>query len=80
MIHMKYQACSGFLKKQQSLKLSATNFRWCFNHYGKYSKISDMFLFLFSNKMLVIRVGIHKMLVRIANREDPGQTTSTEAV
>ena len=26
--------------------------------------------FLFSNKMLVIRAGIHKMLVRIANRED----------
>ena len=29
--------------------------------------------FLFSNKMLVIRAGIHKMLVRIANREDPDQ-------
>ena len=37
-------------------------------------------LFLFSNKMLLIRAGIHKMLVRIANREDPNQTASSEAV
>ena len=37
-------------------------------------------LFLFSNKMLVFRAGIHKMLVRIANREDPDQTASEEAV
>ena len=27
-----------------------------------------------------IRAGIHKMLVRIANREDPDQTASSEAV
>ena len=33
-------------------------------------------LFLFSNKMMVI----HKMLIRIANREDPDQTASSEAV
>ena len=26
---------------------------------------------LFSNKMLVIRVVFHKMLIRIANREEP---------
>ena len=26
--------------------------------------------------MLIIRAGIHKMLVRIANREDPDQTAS----
>ena len=47
-------------------------------HPWKYS-ISDSMvnvqkyqtLFLFSNKMLVIRTGIHKMLVRTANREDP---------
>ena len=32
------------------------------------------------NKMLVIRTGIHKMLVRIANSEDPDQTASSEAV
>ena len=30
-----------------------------------------IFLFLFSNKLLVFRVGIHKRLVRIVNREDP---------
>ena len=30
-----------------------------------------IFLFLYSNKMLVFGAGIHKMLVRIANREDP---------
>ena len=28
------------------------------------------------NKMLVIRAGIHKLQVRIANREDPDQTAS----
>ena len=31
-------------------------------------------MFLFSNKMLVIRTGVHKILVRIVNREDPDQT------
>ena len=30
--------------------------------------------------MLVIRVGIYKMLVGIANREDPDQTASLETV
>ena len=30
--------------------------------------------------MLVIKVGIHKMLVRIANREDPGQTASSNLI
>ena len=29
--------------------------------YVKCSKISNTFLYLFSNKMLVIRAGIHKM-------------------
>ena len=33
------------------------------------------FLFLLSTKMLVIKAGIHKMLFKIANREDPDQTT-----
>ena len=32
-------------------------------------------LFLFSNILLVIRAGIHKMLVNIANRENPDQTS-----
>ena len=30
--------------------------------------------------MLVSKAGIHKLLARIANREDPGQTASEEAV
>ena len=30
--------------------------------------------------MVVIRAGIQKMLARIANREDPDQTASSEAV
>ena len=49
-------------------------------NYGKCSKILNTFLFLFSNKMLVLRAGIHKMLSRIANREDPDQAASSEAV
>ena len=39
-------------------------------------KFQTLFLFLFSNKMLLFKTGIHKMLVRIANREDPDQTAS----
>ena len=30
--------------------------------------------------MLVIRDGIHQMLVRIANREDPDQTASEDCI
>ena len=45
-----------------------------------YSKILNTILFLFSNKMLVFRAGIHKNAVRKANREDPDQTASSEAV
>ena len=41
---------------------------------------TETLIFLFSNKLSVIRAGIHKMLVRIANREDPDQTASSEAV
>ena len=40
----------------------------------------EHFFLLFTNKMLVIRAGSHKMLVRIANREDPDQTALSEAV
>ena len=49
--------------------------------YGKCSKILKTFLFLSSNKMLVFRAEIefHKLFVRIANREDPDQTASSEA-
>ena len=32
------------------------------------------------NKMLLIRAGTHEVLVRKANREDPDQTASSEAV
>ena len=48
--------------------------------YGKYSKTSNTFFFLFVNEMLVLRTGTHEMLVRIANREGPDQTASLEAV
>ena len=51
--------------------------------YGKFSKILNTLLFLLlallSNKMLVIRADIYKVLVRIANREEPDQTASSEA-
>ena len=49
-------------------------------NYGKCSKISSTFLLLFSNKILVFRAGIQKILVKIANREDPDQIASSEAV
>ena len=48
--------------------------------YGKCSKISNTLLFLFSNKILVIKPWIHEMLVRIVNMEDPDQIASSEAV
>ena len=51
-----------------------------FNVYGKCSKILNTFIFLFKDKMMVIRAGINKLLDRIANREDPDQTASSEAV
>ena len=47
---------------------------------GKCSKISNTFLFRLLYKMLVIRAEIHKMYVRIANREEPDLTASSEAV
>ena len=48
---------------------------YCNLSYGKCSKISNNFLLLFSNKMLVIKDRNNTMLtVRIANREDTDQT------
>ena len=44
--------------------------------YGKYSKLLKTFLSLFSNKILVIRDGSHKILEKIANMEDPDQIAS----
>ena len=38
------------------------------------------FSFYFSTKILVIQNEIHKLLVRIVNREEPDQTASSEAV
>ena len=43
------------------------------------SEISNTFHFLFQ-RVLDIRAGIHKLFVRTANREDPDQTASSEAV
>ena len=48
--------------------------------YGKCSKVSNTFILLLSTKMFVVKAGIHKMLLRIANWEDPDQTASSEAV
>ena len=44
---------------------------------SKCSKILNTFLYLFSNKMLVIRAEIHKKLGKITNREDHAQTRSS---
>ena len=43
-------------------------------------KLLTFFSFRSQKKILVIRAGTHKMLVRIANRKDPDQTASLEAV
>ena len=43
------------------------------------SKISNTFLFLLANKMLVIRAESRKMRARIAKKENPDQTGSEEA-
>ena len=43
---------------------------------SKFSKISNTFLLLFSNKILVSKAKIYKMLVNIANHVDPDQTGS----
>ena len=49
------------------------------SEYGESYKIFNTFLFLFSNEILVFRTGIHKMLVRIENREDPDQTLKKQS-
>ena len=46
----------------------------------KCSKLLNTFLFLFSNIMLFFKAESQKMLVKIANRKDPDQTASSEAV
>ena len=47
--------------------------------YSNCSNISYTFLFLFLNNLLVIRARNHKMLDRMANREDPDQTASEQS-
>ena len=44
------------------------------------SRAANTFLFLFSNKKVAFTARALKMLVRIANKEDPDQTASSEAV
>ena len=68
-----------------SYKLIKSNFYFLTSYGGQNSllmhvPLSNSFLFLFFNKMLDFRAGILKMLVRIINREDPGQTAYEEAV
>ena len=59
-----------------SLHLSHRYYTGSLCQYGKNynkirSKIPNTFLFRFSNQMLVFRAVIHKLVVTIANREDP---------
>ena len=67
---MKFPTSDTAIFKIDCLKLR--NFG---NFYGKCSKISNTFLFLFSNTMLVFRVGNYKILFRIVNREDHDHTS-----
>ena len=68
-------ACVRFVCGLGYLPLGAI--RW----FAECSKMSNsFFLLLLSYKMFIIRAGIHILLVRIANRENPDQTASLEAV
>ena len=51
-----------------------------FTSQALYHWATSLPLFLFSSEMLIFMAGNHKMVVRIANREDPDQTASSEAV
>ena len=68
--------CGHHLVASKTNRFHSNSDQW----YGKCSKTLNSFLFLFSNKMLAFRARFYKMLVRIANREDPDQTASLEAV
>ena len=46
--------------------------------YGKCYRISNTLLFLFSSKLVVISAGTNKFHVRIAKREHPDQTASSD--
>ena len=43
-------------------------------------KYQNIFTFSVLNKMFIIIALIHQMLIRIANKEEPDQTVSSEAV
>ena len=77
-----YQSYSVFMKDPMQFFQLNSSYKYAgqVSWYGKCSKMSNTFLFLFSNIMLVTRAGIHKMLVQITNRKDPDQTASSEAV
>ena len=45
-----------------------------------FKNLKHFSLYVLKYKMLVFSTGIHKMLVRIINMEDPDQTASSEAV
>ena len=61
-------------------KVHSCEFGPLFVQYSKCSTILNNFILLFSSEMLDIGAGIHKMLVRIMNREDPDQSASSCAV
>ena len=45
-------------------------------NYGKCSKILNTSYSFFTNKIMVIKARLNKMLVRVANSEDPDQIAS----
>ena len=59
-----------------TLGFPCSRHKWLRVNFLKFQQFSHSIL----NKRLVFRAGIHKMLVRTANREDPDQTASSEAV
>ena len=65
-------------KRIESLERMMGGTEQYFGTVTEHSKILITFLFLFSNKMLIITVGIHKIFVRIANKEDLDQVASSE--
>ena len=64
----------------KSLVHSGNKFVYFISSTVNVLKFQTPFLFLSLNKILVIRPGNHKMYVRLANRDDPDQTASSEAV
>ena len=60
--------------------ISVKSFRYYRIRKFSLVNVLDTLLFPFSNKIVVIRIGKNKMLVRIANGEDHDQTASEEAV